>query len=129
MTHPAYGQPRQVTPLAAVVLARNPGPMTLEGTNTWVLRAPGTRQTIVVDPGPDDEEHRRAVVDAAGQVVSILLTHGHFDHSEGARRLPREASHLSSAHPIYGFAHCNTGVRLMTCLLETPWPRTHRPRT
>jgi glyoxylase-like metal-dependent hydrolase (beta-lactamase superfamily II) len=87
MTHPSYGQPRQVTPLAAVVLARNPGPMTLEGTNTWVLRAPGAQQAIVVDPGPDDEEHRRAVVDAAGRVVSILLTHGHVDHSEGARRL------------------------------------------
>jgi len=87
MTHPAYGQPRQVTPLAAVVLARNPSPMTLEGTNTWVLRTPGTQQAIVVDPGPDDEAHLRAVVDSAGQVVSILLTHGHFDHSEGARRL------------------------------------------
>ncbi len=85
--HPAYGQARQVTPLAAVVLARNPSPMTLEGTNTWLLRAPGGQQTIVVDPGPDEEEHLRAVLHAAGQVVSILLTHGHFDHSEGARRL------------------------------------------
>src|ERR1700724_2878604 len=87
MTHPEYEQLRQVTPLAAVVLASNPSPMTLEGTNTWLLRAPGAEQTIVVDPGPEDEAHLQAVLAVAGQVVSILLTHGHFDHSQGARRL------------------------------------------
>jgi glyoxylase-like metal-dependent hydrolase (beta-lactamase superfamily II) len=87
VTHPAYEQLRQVTPLAGVVLATNPSPMTLEGTNTWLLRAPGGEQSIVVDPGPDDEAHLRAVLAVAGEVTTILLTHGHFDHSDGARRL------------------------------------------
>lgn len=58
--------------------------MTLEGTNTWIL---GSRRTIVVDPGPDDEGHLRRVADEAGDVALILLTHGHPDHSAGARTL------------------------------------------
>ena len=77
---------RQVTPCAAVVLAPNPGPMTLEGTNTWVLRAPGERRCLVVDPGPIDEGHLNAVA-ATGEVALIVLTHRHPDHSDGARRL------------------------------------------
>ncbi|MDP9118310.1 MAG: MBL fold metallo-hydrolase [Actinomycetota bacterium] len=87
MSHPAYGLLRQVTSLAAVVLAPNPSPMTLEGTNTWILRMPLADESIVVDPGPDVAGHLRAVHSVAGRVSSILLTHGHFDHSEGAKRL------------------------------------------
>ena len=55
MTEPRYEELRPVTPLASVVLARNPSPMTLEGTNTWVLRAPDAGDCIVIDPGEDDE--------------------------------------------------------------------------
>ena len=76
---------RQVTATAAVLLAPNPGPMTLEGTNTWVLREPGHRGCIVVDPGPLHEGHLQAVA-ACGPVDVIVLTHGHADHSEGAAR-------------------------------------------
>jgi glyoxylase-like metal-dependent hydrolase (beta-lactamase superfamily II) len=77
---------RQVTTTAGVVLAPNPGPMTLEGTNTWVLREPGRSDVLVVDPGPLHEGHLTAVAET-GDVALIVLTHGHFDHSEGARRL------------------------------------------
>jgi glyoxylase-like metal-dependent hydrolase (beta-lactamase superfamily II) len=77
---------RQVTPTAAVVLAPNPGPMTLEGTNTWLLRTPDSEASVVVDPGPLHEGHLEAVA-AQGPVALIVLTHGHYDHSEGARRL------------------------------------------
>lgn len=77
---------RPVTATASVVLAPNPGPMTLEGTNTWVLRGEGSHACVVVDPGPLHEGHLQAV-GAAGPVAVILLTHGHHDHSEGARRL------------------------------------------
>jgi glyoxylase-like metal-dependent hydrolase (beta-lactamase superfamily II) len=81
-----YEQPRAVTATATVVLARNPGPMTLEGTNTWVLRAADGDACVVVDPGPDDPPHLDAVRAAAGPVAVVLLTHGHPDHSDGARR-------------------------------------------
>ena len=76
---------RQVTGAAAVVLAPNPGPMTLDGTNTWVLRAAGSEGCVVVDPGPLHEQHL-AEVAACGPVEVVLLTHGHLDHSEGAAR-------------------------------------------
>ena len=78
---------RQVTPCAAVVLAPNPGPMTLDGTNTWVLRAPGAESCLVVDPGPLLEHHLAEVAAAGGRVTAVLLTHGHPDHSAGAARL------------------------------------------
>jgi glyoxylase-like metal-dependent hydrolase (beta-lactamase superfamily II) len=76
---------------ARCVLAPNAGAMTLDGTNTWVLREPGGRRGVVVDPGPLDEEHLTAVLDAAGPVGVVLLTHGHIDHSEGAARLAERA--------------------------------------
>ena len=76
---------RRVTGTASVVLAPNPGPMTLEGTNTWVLRAPEAEACVVVDPGPLHEAHLVEVA-ALGPVAVVLLTHGHLDHSEGARR-------------------------------------------
>jgi glyoxylase-like metal-dependent hydrolase (beta-lactamase superfamily II) len=84
VTHPLYGSLRPVTPFASVLLARNPSPMTLEGTNTWLLRAASSEPCLVVDPGPDDEAHLSAVAAAAGHVTGILLTHGHPDHAAGA---------------------------------------------
>ncbi|GGM65650.1 MBL fold metallo-hydrolase [Longimycelium tulufanense] len=83
--HPAYGELRQVTRNAAVVLASNPSPMTLDGTNTWLLGGGDSEASVVVDPGPDDEQHLRQVA-AHGPVSLVLLTHGHADHSAGARR-------------------------------------------
>nr|BFE63764.1 MBL fold metallo-hydrolase [Dactylosporangium thailandense] len=68
-----------------LVRAPNPGPMTLDGTNTWLLRAPGGG-SVVVDPGPLDEGHLRAVA-AHAPVAAIVLTHGHIDHTEGVERL------------------------------------------
>ncbi|MGA8113259.1 MAG: MBL fold metallo-hydrolase [Actinocatenispora sp.] len=70
---------------ASLVRADNPGPMTLTGTNSWVLRAPGAEDCVVVDPGPPDEEHLARLA-AAGPVAATLVTHGHHDHVEG---LPR----------------------------------------
>ncbi len=67
------------------VLAPNPNVMTLDGTNTWVLREPGGRRSVVVDPGPEILEHLDAVAERAGEVAVVLLTHGHLDHSEAAR--------------------------------------------
>ncbi len=66
------------------VRAPNPGPMTLDGTNSWVLATPGGR-TVVVDPGPDDEAHLATL--AAYRPSLILVTHGHPDHVDGLRPL------------------------------------------
>jgi glyoxylase-like metal-dependent hydrolase (beta-lactamase superfamily II) len=74
------------TDRARCVLAPNPSPMTLDGTNTWVLREPDAERSIVIDPGPLHEEHLRRVASLAGPVALVLLTHGHPDHAEGARR-------------------------------------------
>ncbi|TDV40638.1 MBL fold metallo-hydrolase [Actinophytocola oryzae] len=82
--HPAYGELRQVTPTAGVVLEDNPGSMTLEGTNTWLLRAPGASGCVVVDPGYEDVPHLTRVAEAAGEVELILVTHHHLDHVQGA---------------------------------------------
>jgi glyoxylase-like metal-dependent hydrolase (beta-lactamase superfamily II) len=77
-----------VSARATCVLAPNPGPMTLDGTNTWVLAEPGARRAVVIDPGPLHDEHLShigSVVAAADRDVGlILLTHGHADHAEGA---------------------------------------------
>jgi len=78
------------TERARCVLAPNPSPMTLDGTNTWVIAEPGSPATLVVDPGPLDEGHLRRVFDTARagdrRVALIVLTHGHHDHSAGAAR-------------------------------------------
>jgi glyoxylase-like metal-dependent hydrolase (beta-lactamase superfamily II) len=71
--------------VARCVLAPNASPMTLDGTNTWVLRAPDSSRSVVVDPGPPDPGHLDAVAEAAGDVAVVLLTHHHLDHSEAAR--------------------------------------------
>jgi len=76
----------RVTDRATSVLADNPGIMTLDGTNTWVLREREGR-AIVVDPGPTDDAHLQAVLEAAGgEVALVLFTHRHFDHTEALVR-------------------------------------------
>lgn len=68
------------------LLAPNPGPMTLEGTRTYLV--PGVDGTLVIDPGPDIDAHLDAIADACPHgVTEIWLTHHHLDHSEAAPRL------------------------------------------
>lgn len=82
MTAPAYGVLRRVSDAASVLLENNPSSMTLEGTNSWVLRAPGS-PAVVVDPGYRDLPHLELLAEVA-PVELILLTHCHPDHAEGA---------------------------------------------
>lgn len=84
LAHPAYGQLREVSAVASVLLENNPSEMTLDGTNSWVLRAPGEDACVVVDPGYHDEQHLDELARVAGDVALVLLTHHHGDHSEGA---------------------------------------------
>jgi glyoxylase-like metal-dependent hydrolase (beta-lactamase superfamily II) len=85
----------------SLVRADNPGPMTLEGTNTYILRRTGAAGAIVVDPGPLDEAHLAAVA-FHGSVHLILLTHGHADHAEGARLLQEmTGAPMTAVDPAY----------------------------
>ena len=77
-----------VSPLATLVRAANPGPMTLDGTNSWVLRAPGSGRVVVVDPGPSIAEHLERLA-GFGEVELVLLTHHHPDHSESLSEFAR----------------------------------------
>ncbi|AXG78641.1 MBL fold metallo-hydrolase [Streptomyces paludis] len=90
------GQPRggvlsgAATARAVNVLAPNASAMTLDGTNTWIVSEPDSALAVVIDPGPLDEGHLKAVVDTAARagkrIALTLLTHGHPDHAEGAAR-------------------------------------------
>lgn len=86
MEHPSYGVLRPVTETASVLLCDNPGPMTLEGTNTWVLRGPRSDEIVVVDPGPDDDAHITRVA-GLGRIALVLISHRHGDHTDGIERL------------------------------------------
>ncbi len=75
-----------------LVRADNPGPMTLEGTNTWLVGDPDAGPPVVVDPGPLMTAHLDTVLAACGgEIAAILLTHRHLDHAEGAGELARRA--------------------------------------
>ncbi|WP_123657690.1 MBL fold metallo-hydrolase [Salinisphaera japonica] len=79
------GRPVRVAPGITRVLAPNPSPMTGPGTNSYIV---GTRQTLIIDPGPDDRGHLDTLEDLAGpDIQAICLTHRHADHAAGAARL------------------------------------------
>jgi glyoxylase-like metal-dependent hydrolase (beta-lactamase superfamily II) len=80
LEHPAYGLLRPVTKTASVLLCNNPGLMTLDGTNTWVLRGPRSDEMVIVDPGPDDDEHIAKIAEL-GPIPLVLISHKHDDHT------------------------------------------------
>ncbi|WP_299844096.1 MBL fold metallo-hydrolase [uncultured Roseovarius sp.] len=86
------------------ILAPNPSPMTYRGTNTYLL---GERQVAIIDPGPEDSTHLKAILTALRpdqQVTHILITHAHLDHSPLAQRLSRE----TGAH-VYAYGAADAG--------------------
>jgi glyoxylase-like metal-dependent hydrolase (beta-lactamase superfamily II) len=81
-----YGVAQEVAPGVRRIVANNPGPYTFLGTNTYVV---GSGEVAVIDPGPADERHLKAVTDAikGERLAYILITHSHRDHCDGARGL------------------------------------------
>jgi glyoxylase-like metal-dependent hydrolase (beta-lactamase superfamily II) len=78
-------------PYVRLIRAPNPGPMTLDGTNTWVIADQGAG-ALVVDPGPAIVDHIEAILAACEpRLVTIVLTHRHLDHSEAAAALAERA--------------------------------------
>lgn len=60
--------------------------MTLEGTNTWVLSAPSSNEMVIVDPGPNDDEHVDRIA-GLGRIALVLISHRHGDHTSGIDKL------------------------------------------
>jgi glyoxylase-like metal-dependent hydrolase (beta-lactamase superfamily II) len=82
--------------------APNPGPMTLQGTNTYVV---GRDPAVVIDPGPDDAGHIdavRAAAEARGGIGTVLLTHYDGDHAEGVERLGVEPTRPADGDVVAG---------------------------
>jgi glyoxylase-like metal-dependent hydrolase (beta-lactamase superfamily II) len=82
--------------------APNPGPMTLDGTNTYLV---GRTPAVVIDPGPDDPGHLervRRAAEARGGLGTVLLTHRHGDHSDGVAALGVEPAHPRDGETIAG---------------------------
>jgi glyoxylase-like metal-dependent hydrolase (beta-lactamase superfamily II) len=80
------GVVEEVVPGVRRVLCNNPSPMTLSGTVSYIV---GRGRVAIIDPGPDDEAHAKALLDAVrGETVThILITHTHRDHSPNAARI------------------------------------------
>jgi glyoxylase-like metal-dependent hydrolase (beta-lactamase superfamily II) len=84
------------------IVAPNPGPMTLEGTNTYLV---GANPAIVIDPGPADAAHISAVREAAaerGGIGAVLLTHSHSDHADGVALLGVDPHPLADGEALGG---------------------------
>jgi len=82
----------RLSPLVQRLRAPNPGPMTLTGTNSYIIGAGGNgREVMVLDPGPDIQSHLEELVAAAeaieAKIGMIVVTHGHPDHYPGAAKL------------------------------------------
>ena len=83
---PPFGKAVELSPLLRRITCNNPSPFTFKGTNTFIV---GHGNVAVIDPGPDDDGHLAAILDAVrGESVShILITHTHMDHSPLAAKL------------------------------------------
>ncbi|MEB7504636.1 MBL fold metallo-hydrolase [Arthrobacter koreensis] len=100
---PAPGRIVSSTPLARYRLADNPGPMSLDGTKSYILAAEPGGPCVIVDPGPADEGHLAALA-AAGAVELVLITHRHPDHTEGAERFHQlTGAPVRAADPAFCF--------------------------
>ncbi len=76
---------KRTSPFTRSVLAPNAGPMTLDGTNSYLIGDPDSPSVVVVDPGPLHEGHLAALA-AGGRVELVLITHRHADHTAASAR-------------------------------------------
>lgn len=101
---PQYGVTESVAPDVSRIVCENPSPFTFKGTGTFIVDGgAGSREAVVIDPGPQDDAHLAALVTALEgyNVTAIAITHTHRDHSPLAEAL-KEA----------------TGARIVGC---APW--------
>jgi len=83
-----HDKPQVISPLVRRITAANPSHMTGPGTNTYLV---GNDEVLVIDPGPEDDVHTKAILKAAkGRIRWIMCTHTHPDHSPGVPALKAE---------------------------------------
>ena len=87
--NPKIGAAEQLQDDLVVITANNASPMTFTGTRSYIL---GTDNLIVIDPGPENNQHFKSIMDYVGKrkVTDIIITHSHVDHSPLSRRLKNE---------------------------------------
>lgn len=91
------GVPRKLDRFVTRLIAPNAGVMTGPGTNTYLV---GERELAVIDPGPEDAAHVRAIVAAgSGRIRWILCTHTHVDHASSAATLQKATGARIAAMP------------------------------
>ena len=92
-----YGSSDQITPLVKRLIAKNPGPFTFTGTGTFIV---GTKELAIIDPGPIDDDHLKAIIKTSGKnkISHIIVTHTHNDHSP----LSKPLQEITGA-PIYSY--------------------------
>jgi glyoxylase-like metal-dependent hydrolase (beta-lactamase superfamily II) len=80
------GKVKEVAPQVRALVANNPGPFTYKGTVSYII---GRGKVAILDPGPDDDAHIDALLDAVrGETVThIFVTHTHRDHSPGVPKV------------------------------------------
>ena len=101
-TSVAYGRAEQVAPGVRRITCPNPSPYTFTGTQTYLV---GSGEVALIDPGPDDLDHLKAVMaalDPDERITHILVTHSHMDHSPGARRIAQELGAEVFAYGSHG---------------------------
>ncbi|MFT6674369.1 MAG: glyoxylase-like metal-dependent hydrolase (beta-lactamase superfamily II) [Sulfitobacter sp.] len=101
---PPIGKAETLEPGLRRILAPNPSPMTYRGTNTYVL---GSTALAVIDPGPADDSHLQAILDAVApdqHISHIIVTHSHLDHSPLARPLAQ-----ACGAPVLAFGGARAG--------------------
>ena len=105
----SYGDVDVVEPGIRRVIANNPSPFTLHGTGTYIL---GTGNVAVIDPGPADRGHIRAILEAVeGETIShVLVTHTHMDHSPGCALLRDHTDAPTYAFGPHGAGKIEDGV-------------------
>jgi glyoxylase-like metal-dependent hydrolase (beta-lactamase superfamily II) len=78
----------RLSPLVRRITCANPGVFTGPGTNTYLIGTPSSGHVVVLDPGPDDAKHIKAIARAGGGAIkTIVVTHTHPDHSPGVKLL------------------------------------------
>lgn len=107
----AYGRCDQLSPLVRRVIANNPGPFTFLGTGTYII---GHGEVAVIDPGPDDPEHLKAILAATEgeRITHIAITHHHSDHSPLAGPLKSETGAVIYGCAVQSHAADDGGVKM-----------------